>query len=38
MLPVEAGRMAILNAYRKLRDDLLEKIKGRFAISGGPTV
>ncbi|MGE5267957.1 MAG: low molecular weight phosphatase family protein [Deltaproteobacteria bacterium] len=38
MLPTEAGRAAILAAYRKLRDDLLEKIKHRFAISGGPTV
>jgi protein-tyrosine-phosphatase len=38
MLPAEAGRTAILAAYRKLRDDLLEKIKQRFAISGGPTV
>lgn len=38
MLPAQAGRAAILDAYRKLRDDLLEKIKRRFAITGGPTV
>lgn len=38
MIPAEAGRVTIINAYRKLRDDLLEKIKDRFAISGGPSV
>ena len=38
MIPPEAGRAALLQAYRKLRDDLTNKIKGRFAIAGGPSV
>ncbi len=38
MLPAEAGRAALLKAYRKLRDDLTGKIKARFAIAGGPSV
>lgn len=38
MLPPEAGRAVILTAYRKLRDDLIWKIKARFDIAGGPSV
>lgn len=38
MLPPEAGRVAILKAYRKLRDDLIGRIKERFSIAGGPSV
>jgi protein-tyrosine-phosphatase len=38
MLPAAAGRVVLLNAYRKLRDDLADRIKGRFEIAGGPSV
>lgn len=38
MLPQEAGRAVLLNAYRKLRDDLADRIKRRFEIAGGPSV
>ncbi len=38
MLPAAAGRVVLLNAYRKLRDDLISRIKGRFEIAGGPAV
>jgi protein-tyrosine-phosphatase len=33
-----AGRAVLLPAYRRLRDDLLSRIKTRFAIEGGPSV
>lgn len=38
LLPAEAGRETLLKAYRKLRDNLVTRIKTRFAISGGPSV
>jgi len=38
LLPPQCGRVVLLNAYRKLRDDLIAKIKVRFEISGGPSV
>lgn len=38
MLPPAAGRAVLLKAYRKLRDDLITKIKARFDITGGPSV
>jgi protein-tyrosine-phosphatase len=38
MLPPTANRAHRLEAYRRLRDDLLSKIKTRFAIEGGPSV
>ncbi len=38
MLPPTANRTHRLEAYRRLRDDLLSKIKTRFAIEGGPSV
>lgn len=38
MLPPEAGRLVLLKAYRKLREDLITRIKNRFDISGGPSV
>jgi protein-tyrosine-phosphatase len=38
LLPREAGRAVVLSAYRKLRDELAVKIKGRFGIAGGPSV
>jgi protein-tyrosine-phosphatase len=38
MLPPTANRGHRLTAYRRLRDDLLSKIKTRFAIEGGPSV
>jgi protein-tyrosine-phosphatase len=38
LLPPETGRVATLNAYRKLRDELVVRIKQRFAIAGGPSV
>lgn len=38
MLEPASGRKALLAAYRHLRDDLMDKIKYRFGIEGGPTV
>lgn len=38
MLDPMAGRTSLLKAYRRLRDELTEKIKARFTIEGGPTV
>lgn len=38
MIPPAAGRAVLIKAYRKLRDDLTDKIKGRFEIAGGPSV
>ncbi len=38
LLPPQSGRVILLNAYRKLRDDLIAKIKVRFEIAGGPSV
>lgn len=38
MLAPQSGRVILLKAYRKLRDDLMAKIKVRFEIAGGPSV
>jgi protein-tyrosine-phosphatase len=38
LLPPESGRVALLHAYRKLRDDLIARIKTRFEITGGPSI
>lgn len=38
LLAASADRATLLAAYRRLRDDLLGKIKTRFAIEGGPSV
>jgi protein-tyrosine-phosphatase len=38
MLAPQSGRVVLLKAYRKLRDDLIATIKVRFDIAGGPSV
>lgn len=35
---VDGNRQAMLEAYRKVRDGLLERVKERFPLSRGPTV
>ncbi len=35
---VDGNRERMLDAYRKVRDGLLDKIKERFPLSRGPTV
>jgi len=38
LLDARTGRGNLLKAYRRLRDDLTDRIKARFSIEGGPSV
>jgi protein-tyrosine-phosphatase len=38
LLDTRTGRGNLLKAYRRLRDDLTDRIKARFSIEGGPSV